>query len=214
MTKRFFRACAAFFLFSLCFLFALCSPCLVFAGTPADQQIKLKEVSRKSVATKQSIHDFEAELITGELQSLSDYSGKVLLITNIALHCGTTHQLTALQALHSEFHDKGLQILAFPSNDFSAEEMGNSDIVKTRCKREYGVEFTLFSPVKVIGEEKHPVFAFLTESGNKKIRGEVGFNFEKFLVDKNGKVRERFGPFTGAQSDSIKRHVQALIDEL
>ncbi len=163
--------------------------------------------------TNPVLYDFKGTLLSGKTVPLSNYKGKVVLLTNIALKCGTTPQLRELQALYTEYSPKGLVILGFPSNDFTGVEPSEPEVIQRMCKTNFGVTFPLLVPGAVTGPKKQEVFAFLTSNGPEDIQGEVGFNFEKFLVDKNGMVRKRFGPFNGAQSEAVRKSVEDLLNE-
>ncbi|MCB0354156.1 MAG: hypothetical protein KDD64_11545, partial [Bdellovibrionales bacterium] len=135
--------------------------------------------------------------------------------TNIAIGCGTTPQLKDLQALYDEYRDESFVVLAFPSADFAPADKREVDSAALHkfCKMKYGVSFPVFWPDHVTGEGKQTVFRFLTEHSPEEMQGEVGFNFEKFLIGKDGTVRERFGPFTGAMSHRLKSAIEKLIAE-
>lgn len=126
--------------------------------------------------------------IDGKDASLKDYTGKAVLIVNVASECGYTGQYAGLQALHAKYADKGFVVLGFPCNDFGGQEPGTESEIKTFCSSRYQVTFPMFAKVKILGADKHPLFAALT-SGS----GDVGWNFEKFLVGKEGKLIARYG---------------------
>jgi glutathione peroxidase len=156
--------------------------------------------------------------LSGEPATLADYSGKVLLVVNVASKCGLTPQYTALEQLHQQFKDKGFTVLGFPANDFAAQEPGSAQEIAKFCTTEYPITFPLFSKITVTGSNIHPLYAELTAaapehtvddpgfrdgiSGYLKSQGLPGpaplpailWNFEKFLVDRNGKVVARFAP--------------------
>ncbi len=187
--------------FLYCFFIALF---LLFSGDPT--------IAKEREAPS-SFYNLEAHTLAGKVTSFENYKGKVLLVTNIALQCGTTPQLHALQKLYEQHSDDGLTVLGFPSNDFTGEDTSKPKKIKEACKKNFGVTFPLFRPASVVGDDKQKVFSFLTTSGSEDIQGEVAFNFEKFLIDKEGKVRERYGPFTGAQSEVVKTRIKELLEE-
>lgn len=154
-----------------------------------------------------------AESADGKNVDFKDFRGKVLLISNISLNCGTTVQLRDLEQLHNLYSEQGLVVLGFPSDDFSKKEPGSSQEIKRVCKTRYGVNFPLFALQPVIGPKKQPVFEYLTERVPYEMRGEVGFNFEKFLIAKDGTVRQRYGPFTNAMSSQLKLDIEELLKE-
>ena len=138
-----------------------------------------------------SVLEFGVRRLAGSEESLAKYQGDVLLIVNTASRCGYTPQYEGLQALHAKYRDRGFSVLGFPSNDFGAQEPGSDPEIGAFCKRNYGVEFPMFSKVKVLGEGQHPLYAYLA-SQPEPIGGPVRWNFEKYLVDRSGKVVSRF----------------------
>jgi len=138
---------------------------------------------------KMSLHDFTMKTITGEERSLGDYRGKVLLVVNVASECGYTPQYEGLEKLHERFEAKGFSVLGFPSNDYGAQEPGSDQEIATFCTSKFGVKFPMFSKIPVKGSGKHALYGFLTQA---EPAGEVKWNFEKFLVGKDGKVIGRF----------------------
>lgn len=137
-----------------------------------------------------TITDLSVKTIDGEDRALSSYQGQVLLIVNVASYCGYTPQYQGLQALHEKYSAQGLRILAFPCNDFGSQEPGTNDQIKTFCSTRYSVTFELFDKVHAKGAEQHPLYARLT-SGTEPT-GDVAWNFEKFLIGKNGEILGRF----------------------
>ena len=123
-------------------------------------------------------------------RSLCEYAGKVVLVVNTASQCGYTPQYEGLEELHKKYAAKGLSILGFPANDFGAQEPGTNGEIAQFCKQNYGVEFDMFSKIVVKGSDRAPLYKYLTS--HPKLRGEVGWNFEKFLVSRNGEVIGRF----------------------
>jgi len=164
-------------------------------------------------AYAESLYDYSATTLENETISLAKFRGKVLLVSNIALKCATTPQLSALQTLFEKFGPRGFVILGFPSNDFTGKEPNEAKEILSTCEKRYGVKFPLFVPGPVTGPRKQSVFSYLTSSCPEEDKGEVGFNFEKFLIDKHGKVRARYGPFTGAMSDILQEDVENLLKE-
>lgn len=153
------------------------------------------------------VYDFKPTNIKGEAQDLSKYEGKVLLIVNTASKCGFTPQYKGLEKLYKDYQSEGLEILGFPCNQFGEQEKGNDSEISQFCELNYGVSFPMFSKIDVNGKDEHPLYTHLKKSapgllGSKKIK----WNFTKFLVDKNGKVVERFAPTTKPESleDKIK----------
>jgi glutathione peroxidase len=144
-----------------------------------------------------TFHDFTAKTIDGDSKPLGDFSGKVLLVVNVASKCGLTPQYTALEELHRRYKDRGFSVLGFPCNDFGGQEPAAEADILEFCSTKYDVSFPLFSKVHVLGGEQAPLYGFLTtENAPPKGPGDVTWNFEKFLVDKAGHVVARFAPGT------------------
>lgn len=151
-----------------------------------------------------TIYDFEAKNISGESVSLDIYKGKTLLIVNVASKCGFTPQYKEMEEIYREYKDQGLEILAFPCNQFGAQEPGDALEIQNFCNLNYDVSFPLFSKVDVNGDDAAPVYNFLKESlpgilGSKAVK----WNFTKFLVDKNGVPHARYAP-TDKPKDILK----------
>jgi glutathione peroxidase len=142
---------------------------------------------------KKSIYQFQVTTIDGQKIDLAKYKGKVVVIVNVASECGYTDQYKALQALHAKHGKDGLAILAFPCNDFGGQEPGNEAKIKEFAKKNYGVEFDLFSKVKILGKDAVPLYKFLTsKDANPKKSGDVKWNFEKFIIGRDGTIAARF----------------------
>ena len=140
-----------------------------------------------------SFHDLSITTIDGASQSLSAYKGKVVLVVNVASFCGSTKQYAPLEKLYEQYKDKGLVVLGFPANDFGAQEPGSNEEIKQFCSAKFGVSFPLAAKVSVKGSEKAPVYEFLTSGGGTAaLAGEIGWNFEKFLIGKDGKIITRY----------------------
>ena len=135
------------------------------------------------------LYEFSVKDIDGSEVDLISYKGKVILIINVASACGFTHQYEGLQDLFERYKDKGLEILAFPCNQFGSQEPGSNDQIKTFCKDKYNISFKLFDKVDVIGEHASPLFNYLNEVAGRDIK----WNFTKFLFDQNGNFIKGFG---------------------
>lgn len=159
-------------------------------------------------------HDFKMSRITGESESLSKYKGKVLLVVNTASKCGYTSQYKGLQALQEKYGARGFQVLGFPSNDFGGQEPGTAKEIKNFCETQYKVTFPLFEKGVVSGSHKQPLYSWLVsnEPGAKKDSvSEVSWNFEKFLISKDGKVLSRFRSSKSPESEDITQAVEAAL---
>jgi glutathione peroxidase len=133
---------------------------------------------------------------------LSDYNGKVLLIVNVASECGNTPQYAGLQEIYEQYQPQDFEILAFPCNDFGGQEPGTNEQIQNFCSANYGVTFKLFDKIKVLGEDKSPLYERLINNSLTET-GDVKWNFEKFLISKEGKIVARFGNKVSPTSDEI-----------
>ena len=149
-----------------------------------------------------NIHHFVVNNIDLTKVSLSDFKGKTLLIVNVASACGFTPQYTGLQALYEKYKDQGLEILAFPCNQFGSQESGTNEEIKTFCDTKYNVSFPLFDKVEVNGDNASPLFKFLEDQSGREIQ----WNFSKFLINKDGEFVKGFGTQKTPEmiEDSIK----------
>jgi glutathione peroxidase len=146
----------------------------------------------KSGGKMPDVLSFTMDSIKGTPVNLAKYQGRVLLIVNTASQCGFTYQYEALENLHKKYTARGLSILGFPSNDFGQQEPGSNGEIEQFCKANYGVEFDMFSKVKVLGADKTALFKYLTSPQTSKFPGEIGWNFEKFLIGRDGRILARF----------------------
>lgn len=168
-------------------------PSLALAGPPAP-----------------SLFDIPLKNIDGKTASLKDYQGKVLLIVNVASECGYTPQYKGLQALQDEYKAQGFTILGFPCNDFGGQEPGGPEEIKTFCSTNYKVTFPLFEKIRVKGEGKHPLYEALT-GASSPAAGEVGWNFTKFLIGKDGKILQRFDSEIEPESSEVTNAIKAAL---
>ena len=158
---------------------------------------------------KSPIYDIGFETIDGQKKTLADFAEKPILIVNVASECGYTPQYAGLQLLHEKYKEKGLNIIGFPCNDFGGQEPGSNDEIEKFCKTKYNVSFTLASKIKLKGEDAHPLYQFLqSETTNPDFFGSVKWNFEKFLIDRKGKVVNRFRQRVRPTSSEIVSSVE------
>ncbi len=151
-----------------------------------------------------SVYDFTLDSIDGQPAPLAEYKGKVLLLVNVASKCGFTPQYTALEALYEKYKGQGLVVIGFPANNFMAQEPGTNEEIKTFCTRKYNVTFPMYTKISVKGNDKAPLYQFLTDSGaNPTTGGEIKWNFTKFLVARDGKVISRFEPAVKPDSPEV-----------
>ena len=156
-----------------------------------------------------SIFELKATNIDGSEVSISNYKGKVLLVVNTASRCGYTPQYKSLEKLYKKYKEHGFIVLAFPSNDFR-QELSTDEEIKDFCEA-YELSFPIFAKGKVKGFEKQEVFKYLTEDSNGKSRGEIRWNFEKFLVSREGKLVKRFRSSVDPNQDEISEAIESLL---
>jgi glutathione peroxidase len=152
-----------------------------------------------------SIYGFKVKTITGQDKSLEDYRGQVLLIVNTASHCGYTSQYAGLQKLYERYKSRGFVILAFPSNDFMGQEPDNNGTIKQFCEFTYKTSFPLFSKINVRGAQKAPLYRYLTTVSG--FPGEITWNFNKFLINRKGRVIARFDSKTYPMDPALEEDV-------
>jgi glutathione peroxidase len=155
--------------------------------------------------------DHEVKLLDGTAKSLADYRGKALLVVNTASECGYTPQYADLQALYAKYADRGFEVLAFPSNDFGAQEPGTPEQIREFVDTQYTVEFEMFDKVAITGEAKVPLYKTLTEETPEGIKGEVKWNFTKFLVDPQGRVVQRFESGVSPQDARVIAAIEQVL---
>lgn len=152
--------------------------------------------------SQKSIHEFEFETLDGEKKSFADFKGKKILIFNAASECGFTPQYEDLQKLHDKMGDD-VVIVGFPANNFGKQEPGTNDEIASFCKKNYGVTFTMAAKVSVNGDDIHPLFKWLCAQENQNFTGKIKWNFEKFILDENGILTNRFRSTTKPMSEKI-----------
>jgi glutathione peroxidase len=147
----------------------------------------------QSAAEPKPLYAFRLDDIDGKPTALADFRGKVLLLVNVASKCGFTKQYAGLQALHEKYRDQGLAVLAFPANNFGAQEPGTNEQIKQFCSATYGVTFPVFAKISVKGDDIHPLYRFLTSpESNPQFAGDIAWNFNKFLISRSGDVIGRY----------------------
>lgn len=167
-----------------------------------------------SASDPTNFYDYAAVNIDGQSIDFSEYQGKVVMIVNVASKCGYTPQYEELQELYVAKKDEGLVVLGFPSNDFGQQEPGSDTEIKQFCSANYGVTFPMFSKTPVTGESIHPVYKFLTsEKLNGVMNSEVKWNFQKYLVDRNGKLRAMYKSGESVTEAEVKEMIDKLLVE-
>jgi len=156
------------------------------------------------------IYEFAPDRLDGKPQSLAEYEGKVLLIVNTASECGFTPQYAGLEKLHEEYAGQGLAVLGFPCNQFGGQEPGDAAQIGAFCEKNFGVTFPMFAKVEVNGDGAHPLYQYLKKNAKGLLGTEaIKWNFTKFLVDRNGKVVDRFAPTT--KPEELVDQIKALL---
>jgi glutathione peroxidase len=155
-----------------------------------------------------SVYDFTVKDSRGAEKSLAEYQGKALLIVNTASKCGLTPQYAGLQKLYDAYQAQGFEILAFPCDQFGHQEPGTDDEIQQFCHLNYGVSFPVFSKIEVNGAGAHPLYQYLVEQKPGSNGRDIEWNFAKFLIDRSGKVVERFDP--GVTPEMLAQHIEAL----
>ena len=173
------------------------------------------------------IYDIPVKTIDGQETNLGEHKGKVLLVVNVASKCGLTPQYEGLESLYENYRARGLEVLGFPANNFMGQEPGTEDEIKEFCSSSYNVTFPLFSKISVKGDDQHQLYHYLTETKpdtdindggleenlkgyghNRSTQGEVLWNFEKFLIGKNGEIAARFAPDVTATDERLVARVE------
>ena len=162
-----------------------------------------------SHAQQPGIFGFTMDDIDGKPLPLSQFRGQVIMVVNTASFCGNTPQYGGLQTLYERYRDQGFTILAFPANDFGKQEPGTNKEIAEFCYTKYALEFPLFSKITVLGENKHPLYRYLTEQTPYK--GEIDWNFQKFLIARDGEVIARYRPGMKPLTKQIVEDIEAAL---
>ena len=171
-------------------------------GTPSD--VPYRE--------ERNMYSFVMNDIDGKPISLSTYRGKVLMIVNVASKCGATPQYAQLQEIYQKYKDNGFVVLGFPANNFGSQEPGSNEEIKNFCTLEYRVTFPMFSKISVKGEDMHPLYKFLTEEDtDPDFAGEITWNFNKFLVGRDGDILARFATKTEPDNPEVLNAIEQAI---
>jgi glutathione peroxidase len=191
----------------------------VFAAVGAGkaQQLTIvKEPTKEAAVSKDnkpaSPLDFKVKDIDGKEFDLSQYKGKVVLIVNVASHCGFTPQYKGLEAIYKKYSDQGFVILGFPANNYGAQEPGTSEEIKTFCSSKYDVTFPLMAKISTLDPDKAPIYKFLTEKETAgDFAGDIAWNFNKFLVDRNGNVIARYGSPDKPEDPKVTNEIEKAL---
>lgn len=156
-----------------------------------------------------SFHDFTANDIDGKPVKMSSFKGKKILVVNTASKCGLTPQYEELQALYEKYGGKKFEIIGFPANNFMSQEPGTNEEIKEFCKANYGVTFTMMEKISVKGEDMHPIYQWLTQMNqNGLMDSEVKWNFQKYMIDENGKLVNMASPKEKPSSEKIVNWIE------
>lgn len=171
-----------------------------------------KEMPMTGGDDAKSIYDFTMKDIDGKDVKLSSFKGKVVMLVNVASKCGFTPQYEGLQRVYAKYQAQGFVILGFPANNFMGQEPGTNEEIKTFCSTKYNVTFPIFSKISVKGDDINPLYKFLTDkTTNPSFGGDISWNFNKFLVDKNGHIIARFNSPVKPESENV---IQAIENAL
>ena len=161
-----------------------------------------------SQAAEAGIYGFRMQNIDGHTVNLARFKGKVLLVVNVASKCGNTPQYKPLEEAYQKYHSRGFEVLAFPANDFKQQEPGTNGQIKEFCEATYHVKFPLFSKITVKGQSIHPLYKYLTQ--DTAFKGDIEWNFAKFLVDRAGNVVDRYSMFT--KPEKLETRIVSLLN--
>lgn len=166
--------------------------------------------AQPKTGSMKSLHDFKVEDLSGNTFDMGSLKGKKVILVNTASKCGLTPQYEGLEALYREYKDDGLMIIGFPANDFMSQEPGTNEEIAEFCQRNYGVSFPMMAKISVKGKQMHPVYAFLTQkSQNGLSDNEVEWNFQKYLIDENGKLVKVISPRTKPTDPEIVNWIKS-----
>ncbi|PKP15400.1 MAG: glutathione peroxidase [Bacteroidetes bacterium HGW-Bacteroidetes-23] len=183
--------------------FLIIFSCFMLMSCQNQAQTK-KENSATQTTMKQSIYTFKVEDLEGKEFDFASLKGKKIMVVNTASKCGLTPQYKDLQVLYEEYKDKGLVIIGFPANDFMSQEPGTNEEIGAFCEKNYGVTFPMMSKISVKGKEMHPIYQFLTQKAQNGLQdSEVGWNFQKYLLNEKGELEKVISPRTSPKDQEI-----------
>jgi glutathione peroxidase len=169
----------------------------------------VKSPNGQMIQTDKSVYDYTLTDIDGKAVNLGNFKGKVLVLVNVASKCGLTPQYEQIESFYESWKDKNVVVLGFPANNFMGQEPGSNEEIKTFCSTKYGVTFPMFSKISVKGDDMHPLYQYLTKKElNGWHEGEVSWNFQKFLINKEGKLVKVFSPRTQVTSEEFLNGVK------
>lgn len=157
------------------------------------------------------LYDFTLPSIDGDPQPLSGFRGKVLLLVNVASRCGLTPQYQGLETVYEKYRERGFEVLGFPANNFGAQEPGTEPQIKKFCTLNYNVKFPMYAKVSVKGEDQVALYRYLTKDTGDGLKGEIQWNFTKFLADQQGNVVRRFEPNVTPDAPEVIAAIENLL---
>lgn len=185
---------------------------LMFSAVSCDARSSNASASMAQAASNKSIYDFTMKDIDGKMVPLSAYKGKIVVIVNTASQCGLTGQLSEIESFYKKYKDKGIVVLGFPANDFLGQEPLNDAEIKSFCSKNYGVTFPMFSKISVKGKDMHPLYQYLTEMDeNGVMDAPVKWNFQKFIIGKDGKLVNSVNPRTTVNDVEFTQIIDDLL---
>jgi glutathione peroxidase len=197
---------------SILYTFVITCFSILFLAFTTVKNNEINHETKPGNKLKNNINDIVVKDMNGKEIKLSDYNGKVLLIVNVASKCGYTPQYEGLEKIYKKYKNKGFEILAFPCNDFGHQEPGTNEEIKQFCKSKFGVTFKLFDKVKVLGDDKCTLYARLTDNSVTE-KSDIGWNFEKFLIDRKGNIVARFKSKITPESKELTTAIEQELAE-
>jgi glutathione peroxidase len=159
-----------------------------------------------------SLYDIPINTLDGKPASLNDFAGKAVLLVNVASRCGLTPQYEGLERLHERYAERGFTVVGVPCNQFGGQEPGTSEEIQEFCSATYGVTFPLLEKIDVNGDDRHPLYAELTQTTDDEgTNGDIQWNFEKFLIGADGTVLKRFRPRTEPEAPEVVESIEAAL---
>jgi glutathione peroxidase-family protein len=164
--------------------------------------------------TRTTVYDFPLKTIDGEDITLEDYKGKLLLIVNVASRCGFTSQYKGLEKLYQDYKDQGLVVIGFPANNFGSQEPGSNEEIQRFCSTTFNVSFPMMAKISVKGKDSHPLYQYLTsKKSGHKFGGGISWNFNKFIISREGEILGRFGSMTKPMDKKVLRVIEAALEK-
>lgn len=182
----------------------------IFGITFLGNNMNAQNISKEELLKSANVYKYSVKNINKEDVSLKNYEGKVLLIVNVASECGYTPQYAGLEKIYEKYHAKGFEILAFPCNDFGEQEPGTNEEIQNFCSTKFSVTFPLFDKISVKDNLKADIYKMLTDNPVTG-KSEISWNFEKFLIDKNGNVVENFKSKVKPESEELTSKIEELL---